>query len=89
MPFITEELWAIKGEEGAGATRSWRSRPGRNSMRLIDPASEAEIGWVVDLVNEVRSARSETNVPAGAQIPLVLVAPSANVQARADRWDDH
>jgi valyl-tRNA synthetase len=55
---------------------------------LFDPASEAELGWVVDLVTEVRSARSETNVPAGAQIPLVLVAPSAEVRARAERWGD-
>jgi valyl-tRNA synthetase len=42
----------------------------------------------VDLVTEIRSARSETNVPAGAQIPLVLVASSADVKARAERWGD-
>jgi valyl-tRNA synthetase len=36
----------------------------------------------------VRSARSETNVPAGAQIPLVLVNPSADVQTRVERWGD-
>ena len=55
---------------------------------LLDPSAEAEIGWVVDLVTEVRSARSETNVPAGAQIPLVLVAPSADVRGRVTRWGD-
>ena len=27
-------------------------------------------------------------MPAGAQIPLVLVAPSADVRARAERWRD-
>ena len=32
-----------------------------------------EIGWLVQLVSEVRSVRSEMNVPAGAKIPLVLV----------------
>ncbi len=35
--------------------------------------AEAEIGWVVDLVSQVRSVRAEMNVPAGAQIPLALV----------------
>ena len=65
------------GDQGRGGAEARNDPCARAlvaiSMALIDPASEAEIGWVVDLVNEVRSARSETNVPAGAQIPLVLV----------------
>jgi valyl-tRNA synthetase len=88
MPFLTEELWSVKGQEGPKretilALASWS-----NLDHLIDTQAEAEIGWVVDLVNEIRSARSETNVPAGAQIPLVLVASSADVKARVDRWGD-
>ncbi|MFL5121933.1 MAG: class I tRNA ligase family protein, partial [Microvirga sp.] len=55
---------------------------------LIDEAAEAELGWVVELISEIRSARSETNVPAGAQIPLLLVNPSAAARARATRWDE-
>jgi valyl-tRNA synthetase len=43
---------------------------------------------VVDLIAEVRSARSETNVPAAAQIVLALVRPSADARARVARWDD-
>ncbi|MFL5148860.1 MAG: valine--tRNA ligase [Microvirga sp.] len=55
---------------------------------LVDEAAEAELGWVVELISEIRSARSETNVPAGAQIPLLLVNPSAAARARATRWDE-
>ena len=88
MPFLTEELWAVKGQEGPKRETILALAPWSRLDDLIDPAAEAEIGWVVDLVNEVRSARSETNVPAGAQIPLVLVNPSADVQARAGRWGD-
>jgi valyl-tRNA synthetase len=55
---------------------------------LIDEAAEAELGWVVELISEIRSARSETNVPAGAQIPLLLVNPSAAARVRAERWDE-
>jgi valyl-tRNA synthetase len=55
---------------------------------LVDEGAEAELGWIVDLISEIRSARSETNVPAGAQIPLVLVAPSAAARARIERWDE-
>ncbi len=85
MPFLTEELWAIKGAEG----------PARNSILALavwpvlhgleHEGAEAEIGWMVDLISEIRSVRSEMNVPAGAQMPLVLVGVSTDVQARAGR----
>lgn len=88
MPFLTEELWEVKGQEGPKRETILALAPWSNLDDLIDPQAEAEIGWVVDLVTEIRSARSETNVPAGAQIPLVLVASSADVQARAGRWGD-
>jgi valyl-tRNA synthetase len=88
MPFLTEELWAIKGEEGAARKQVLALTPWPQLQGLENPAAEGEIGWVVDLVTEVRSARSETNVPAGAQIPLVLVSPSRDVQARVARWGD-
>ena len=88
MPFLTEELWAIKGAEGPAresllALAAWPDLAG-----LEDAKAEAEIGWIVDLVSEVRSVRAEMNVPAAAQIPLVLVAPSDEVAARATAWDD-
>jgi valyl-tRNA synthetase len=88
MPFLTEELWAIKGEEGERRKTVLALTPWPQLEGLADEEAETEIGWVVDLVTEIRSARSETNVPAGAQIPLVLVAPSTGVKARAERWGD-
>jgi valyl-tRNA synthetase len=53
-----------------------------------DPAAEAEIGWVVDLVTAIRSVRSEMNIPPATLIPLVLSGASAETQARAQRWND-
>jgi valyl-tRNA synthetase len=55
---------------------------------LEDAAAEAEIGFVIDVVSEVRSVRSEMNVPASAQIPLIFVASADDVAARAKSWDD-
>lgn len=71
------------GERTVLALAPWPALEG-----LIDEAAEAELGWVVELISEIRSARSETNVPAGAQIPLLLVKPSAAARARAERWDE-
>ena len=88
MPFLTEELWTIKGAEGEPresllALASWPDLAG-----LEDADAEAEIGWIVDLVSEVRSVRNEMNVPAAALIPLVLVEAPAAVEARARVWDE-
>ena len=88
MPFITEELWAIKGAEGPAresplVLASWPQFEGREQ-----PEAEVEIGFIVDLVSEIRSVRAEMNVPAGAQIPLVIVTSDAALRARAGKWDE-
>ncbi|MDB5510208.1 MAG: valine--tRNA ligase [Hyphomicrobiales bacterium] len=85
MPFLTEELWAIKGQEGPARTSvlalaSWPTLEG-----LAHPEAEAEIGFVVDLISEIRSVRSEMNVPAGAQMPLVVVGADAGLRTRIER----
>jgi valyl-tRNA synthetase len=53
-----------------------------------DPAAEAEIGWVVDLVTAIRSVRAEMNIPPATLTPLVLAGASAETQGRAQRWND-
>ncbi|MBU6461781.1 MAG: valine--tRNA ligase [Proteobacteria bacterium] len=53
-----------------------------------DPAAEAEIGWVVDLVTAVRSVRAEMNIPPATLTPLVLSGVSAGTKDRAQRWND-
>ncbi len=84
MPFITEELWAIGGETGA-ARESMLALAGWSDLAgLESPAAEAQIGWLIDLVSEVRSVRAEMNVPSGAQIPLVLVAATESLAKDLD-----
>jgi valyl-tRNA synthetase len=85
MPFITEELWRVKGEEGEPrksmlALAAWPKLEG-----LEDANAETEIGWVVDLITAIRSVRMEMNIAGGTQIPLQLVA-GADTKARAERW---
>ena len=89
MPFVTEELWARTGEEGPSRsgmliTQAWPDLP----AGWIDPAAESEIGWVVDLVSQVRSVRAEMNVPPGARIPLTLVGASDETAARLNQHAD-
>lgn len=88
MPFLTEELWAEKGKAGPARSSLLCLAPWPSVDGLEAPDAEAEIGWVVDLVTEVRSARAETNVPAGALVPLVFVGAGAATRERAMRWGD-
>jgi valyl-tRNA synthetase len=93
MPFITEELWKVTAEGGVAREELLTLSPWPLLTGLHDEAAEAEIGWVIDLVNAIRSVRAEMNIPPALQIPLVLVtaAEATTAQAtreRAARWAD-
>jgi valyl-tRNA synthetase len=88
MPFVTEELWTRPVEIGIErenllALSAWPKFSG-----LANAEADEEIGWLVKLISEVRSVRSEMNVPGGAKIPLVLVGAGAAERARAERHEE-
>ena len=93
MPYLTEELWAAKA--GVGAARALQTdnetllclADWPDLAHLADAEAEAEVGWVVDLVSEVRSVRSEMNVPGGALVKLAFIEPTQEVKDRIGRWD--
>jgi valyl-tRNA synthetase len=89
MPFITEELWEKTAEfggkrDGFLMTAAWPELP----ASWIDAKAETEIGWLVDLVTEVRSIRAEMNVPPSARPPLTLTGANAATSARLARHND-
>ncbi len=88
MPFLTEELWAIKGETGPRREGPLALGPWPTQGFEVDAAVEAEIGWVVDLIAEIRSVKSEMGVPPSTLTPLVLVAPSQRAERSARAWSE-
>ncbi len=88
MPFLTEELWAIKGESGPRREGPLALGPWPGQGVEVDDAVEAEIGWVVDLIAEIRSVRSEMGVPPSTMTPLILVAPGAGAERSARAWSE-
>ena len=87
MPFITEELWQQtagpeKTRDGWLTEQDWPAFSG-----LEDAGAEAEVDWVIDFISQVRSVRSEMNVPAGTKVPCVLVGASADSRRLADQWE--
>ncbi len=85
MPFITEELWGRMVEVGVQRQNLLCLSQWPDYADLEDTVADDEIGWLVKLISEVRSVRSEMNVPASAKIPLVLVGASVETKARAER----
>ncbi len=76
MPYITEELWRRLDESRPAMliSSAWPSF----EAGLIDADAAAEMDWVVRLVSQIRTVRSEMHVPPGAEVPVYLagVAPA-------------
>jgi valyl-tRNA synthetase len=87
MPFMTEELWHQRRTaprfDNVLALAPWPDLTGYGS-----PGDEAQIGWMIALISEVRSIRAELNVPPAAQIPVILVDVAPDVAARAAKWNE-
>ena len=69
-PFITEELWTKLSDKRTSSIMiaEWPEL----DDTLINTSANEEIDWVVRLISQVRTIRSEMNVPPGAKIPLIL-----------------
>jgi len=82
MPFITEALWGQIAERDKMLVHAdWPALP----LDLANPAADAEMGWVIRVIEGVRSVRAERNVPAGAQIEMVVTGAGAAVGDRLAR----
>ena len=78
MPFITEELWGTLGSrEKILAHTDWPTYGGE----LVDAAADAEMNWVIGLIEEIRSVRAQMHVPAGLKVPVVVRDMSAEAKA--------
>ncbi len=81
-PFVTEELWGrlAQRRETQLIAAPWPSYPDN----AIDADADAELGWVVSLISEVRSARSELNVPPAAWIALLYSGANSETVGRIE-----
>ncbi len=75
MPFITEELWSQTGAKGMLISHAW---PAFDDT-AIDAAADTEINWLIDVVNEIRSIRSEMNVPGSARPSLIFTSVTSEI----------
>jgi valyl-tRNA synthetase len=80
MPFITEELWHLTGHQGFVAHAPWPEHGD-----LSDPDADREMGWVIGLIEAVRSARAQMRVPVGLKLPMLALDMNEDARAAYDR----
>ena len=89
VPFITEELWRVTGEQGPPRTKLLIEGNWPDYARVTrDAGAEAEMNWVKALISEVRSVRAEMNVPASSKLPLVLKTEAVTERAWLQRHNE-
>jgi valyl-tRNA synthetase len=81
MPFITEELWHAMGDRPYDLIVAKWPEPGAQ----IDNDAKAEMEWLIELVSQIRSARTELNVPPGAKVHLFAGEAPERTAGRLDR----
>jgi valyl-tRNA synthetase len=73
IPFITEELWQkVAPLAGRGGESIMIARFPQPEDGKLDPAAEAEIAAVKELVNAARNLRSTMGVQPAARVPMYL-----------------
>ncbi|MFY9641856.1 MAG: valine--tRNA ligase, partial [Rhodomicrobium sp.] len=87
MPFVTEELWAVLGEAGPERETLLCLSAWPKPAKKADRKAMDEVNWVIDLISEIRSLRSEMNVPAASTLPLTITGASKEGRARAKRYE--
>ncbi|WP_293576755.1 valine--tRNA ligase [Phaeobacter sp.] len=85
MPFVTEELWNVtEGRGYASGTAAdmlvHATWPSYTAAELVDAEAEAEMAWVIAVIDNTRSARAQLNVPAGAIVPMVTTEMDADAR---------
>ena len=80
MPFVTEELWNANERPYELIVAKWPAPDAK-----VDAAAKAEIEWLIALVTEIRSARTELSVPPSAKLHLFTGEASDETAGRLDR----
>ncbi|MTH62826.1 valine--tRNA ligase [Paracoccus shanxieyensis] len=78
MPFVTEELWALTADRPKMLVHGDWPEYG---AELIDADADRQMNWVIQVIDNIRSARAQIGVPAGARPDLIVTEADAAAQA--------
>lgn len=87
MPYITEELYANIAKRDVGVRLLTSDWPQYGDELLNDIAAQ-EMEWLQNAISEIRSVRSDMNVPAGTKIKLLIKDANDTTHARVQSYSD-
>ena len=86
MPFITEEIWQnVAPRLGISGDTIMLAQWPEADRELINDDAEAEMEWLKSIIVAVRTIRSESNIPPGDELALILGNTVADDSARVTR----
>ncbi|MEM6811834.1 MAG: valine--tRNA ligase [Pseudomonadota bacterium] len=85
MPFMTEELYKSIAKREEGTYLLGAEWPDYKGLKAGDAKDEIE--WVQSLISEIRSIRADMNVPAKAQIALIVEGASDQTTANLNKYN--
>jgi len=88
MPFVTEELWKELEPKG-GREKLIIAEPWPEvDVSLRSSSSEEDMEWVMRLISEIRTVRSEMNVPPSSRLPLTFSSTSELINNRVKKFEE-
>ncbi|ADM09653.1 valyl-tRNA synthetase [Parvularcula bermudensis HTCC2503] len=79
MPYVTEELWGLTAERQDFLMRQTWQGPERTN-----PDAAEAVNFLIALISEIRSLRTEMNVPAKSRPALILIGVADPIAARVE-----
>jgi valyl-tRNA synthetase len=82
MPFITEELWEAMGDRGDHMIihAKWPA-----PEAAVDAEAQAEINWVIAVIDAIRSARADNQIPPASKLSVCVSEASNETSARIEK----
>jgi valyl-tRNA synthetase len=82
MPFITEELWEAMGNRGGNMIihAQWPE-----PAIAADVQAQGEINWIISVIDAIRSARADNQIPPASKLSVNVNDASAETSARIEK----
>lgn len=82
MPFLTEELWHQLAVRDDLILAEWV----KTDAIPEDAAAGADIDWLINLISQIRSQRTDVGISPAAILPVALLEPSQQDLDRVNRY---
>ena len=88
MPFITEELWHALSDPAHPRKYDLIHAKWPEPTAEVDAGAKADVDWLIRLISQIRTARTELNVPPSARLPFAALDPDPAHRERLERHRD-